>query len=86
MFRLLESHLQGVSHNCTCCLTITSVRSSNSTCHIVHHFHFCFLHCHLHVLLDERTDVIVKQHVQYVTPPEDGFLEAEIYVGGFKRF
>jgi hypothetical protein len=47
MFRLPESHLQGVSQYFTSYLKITC---------------------------------------SYVTPPEDGFLEAETYVGVFKRF
>ena len=57
MFRLPESHLQGVSHNCTCYLKITSIRSSNSICHIVHHIHFCsatFVH---HVLNENKMDI-----------------------------
>jgi hypothetical protein len=44
MFRLLESHPQDVSHNYTFYLQITSIRSSNSTCHIAHHFHCCFFY------------------------------------------
>jgi hypothetical protein len=45
MFRFLENHHQG-GHT-TALFKITSMRSSNSTRHAVHHLYSCYLQCHL---------------------------------------